>query len=115
MIPVFRPTEIPVFSRLILSVYRTVVNRKERIRELCNQLLRAESPVVIQFVAGQLQKAAAELAIETALTVEVSAVLSDNPDLLNGPANANGDGGGHCFRRTGAEHKKPNEVEQVAA
>jgi hypothetical protein len=55
------------------------VSTKDRIRDLCNQLLRAESPIVIQFVASHLQKAIAEFAIENAQTAELTPLPADLP------------------------------------
>ncbi len=55
------------------------MSSKEKIRDLCAQLLRAENPAVIQFVASRLQIAVAEFAIENALTAELSLVLADLP------------------------------------
>lgn len=58
------------------------MSTKARIRDLCNQLLRAESPTVIQFVASHLQKAIAEFAIENAQTAELTPVLADLPSAV---------------------------------
>lgn len=55
------------------------MSSKEKIRDLCNQLLRAEGPTVIQLVASQLQIAIAEFAIDNALNAELAPVLSDFP------------------------------------
>ncbi len=62
------------------------VSSKEKIRDLCSQLLRAENPAVIQFVASQLQIAVAEFAIENAMSAELSLVLADLSTAV--PANA---------------------------
>jgi hypothetical protein len=56
-----------------------IVSNKDRIPDLCNQLLRAESPTVVQFVASHLQKAIAEFAIENAQVAELTPLPADLP------------------------------------
>jgi hypothetical protein len=67
---------------VILHFQAELVSSKEKIYDLCNQLLRAESPTVVQFVASQLQIAIAEFAIDNALSAELTPVLADFPSAV---------------------------------
>ena len=78
----------PVCKRPLLFVsihpgtWTFVVRSKEKIRDLCSQLLRAESPTVIQYVASQLHIAIAEFAIDNAMNAELTPVLADLPSVV---------------------------------